>query len=121
MCNNREILFRVPVALLVLVADTMRKVPPIGIGLMIGAIFTLIDAYGNYWRFGSYGLRFGLLRITFIIPVVIANRQFAAREAGNMRSDSWEIKTPNEKLEKRTVASYSPGIDRMSASLQARD
>jgi hypothetical protein len=71
----------VPIGLAGLVVGAMLKVPTIGIGLIFGAIFTLIDAYGNYWDHLPYGLRFASLLLAFAALVVIGYRQFATKDS----------------------------------------
>lgn len=69
----------VPLALAALIAGAMLQVPTIGTGLIFGAIFTLIGAFGNYWRFLPPGLRFASLLVAFVALVAIGYRQFAPK------------------------------------------
>ena len=77
-----------PLALVALIAGAMLQVPTIGTGLIFGAIFTLIDAYGNYWRFLPDGLRFASLLVAFVALVAIGYRQIADKTAGEGESVS---------------------------------
>ena len=70
----------VPIALAGLIVGSMLKVPTIGIGLIFGAIFTLIDAYGNYWEYLPHGLRFVSLLVAFAALVIIGYRQFSTKD-----------------------------------------
>ncbi|MCK4577932.1 MAG: hypothetical protein KAU50_04030, partial [Candidatus Marinimicrobia bacterium] len=47
-----------PIGLVVLALGAILKIPAIGTGLVFGAIFTLLDAYGNYWQYLPNALRF---------------------------------------------------------------
>ncbi|MFC1481981.1 hypothetical protein ACFL6E_07035 [Candidatus Neomarinimicrobiota bacterium] len=71
----------VPIGLAGLIVGSMLNVPTIGIGLIFGAIFTLIDAYGSYWDNLPHGLRFVSLLIAFAALVIIGYRQFATKDS----------------------------------------
>ena len=67
----------VPIGLTALIIGAMLQVPTIGTGLIFGGIFTMIDAYGNYWQYLPHGLRFVSLLVAFTVLVVIGYRQFS--------------------------------------------